>query len=197
MRHRANVNTRGDPKELRPITIAAIGGDYGSMKQLMKSPQIKFDERVGMNTALHLTNFDKVPEITEIESAKDRAILDHPGFMGRTPLIEAASMGSPLATRWLIGAGADKQKVCYAGMTPLHYASWRGEPEIIEILIQNGANLEAVDLQERTPLFLAVEGGHGHAVKLLVQAGAKLEKIGKRREMIVKSRAEWLGDISL
>ncbi|KAK6532281.1 hypothetical protein TWF281_006472 [Arthrobotrys megalospora] len=192
MRYGANVNTRGG-KGWRPITVAAELGHHELMKQLMKSPQIRFDEEVETFTALHWTTIKAMPETSKTLIKKDRnkSIIDHPGVQGNTPLIEAAINDRPFITQWLIDAGADKQKTCNYGMSPLHHASCRDHPRTIEALIKNGARLEVEDSQGRTPLACAIDSEQGNTVKLLLKSGAKLERVGKARERAVELN-NWL-----
>ncbi|RVD85294.1 uncharacterized protein DFL_003620 [Arthrobotrys flagrans] len=185
MRYGVNVNTRGQRSDLRPITVAAELGHHEVVIQLMKSPQIKFDEEVGTSTALHWTISKAMPETTKALIANDlkKSIIDHPGSGGNTPLIEAAVHGRPFITQWLIDAGADKQKRCNYGMTPLHYASWRDHLRTVDVLIRNGVDLEAVDFLGRTPLTCVIDlkrefrgEKEGDTVKLLINSGAKPQK---------------------
>ncbi|KAK6518427.1 hypothetical protein TWF506_005582 [Arthrobotrys conoides] len=183
MRYGVNVNTRGQRSELRPITVAAEMGHHELMRQLMKSPQIKFDEEVGTPTAIHWTTIKAMPETSKALIASDwnKSILNHPGPRGKTPLIEAAANDRPFITQWLIDAGADKQKRCIHGMTPLHHAAWENHSRTVDVLIKNGADLKAVDFQGRTPLVCALnrerdsgEGTKGNATQLLMNAMAKV-----------------------
>ncbi|KAK6357883.1 hypothetical protein TWF730_007240 [Orbilia blumenaviensis] len=193
MRYGVNVNTRGQSKRRRPITIAAELKHHELMKQLMKSPQIRFDEEVGTQTALHWTTIKAMPETSKALIKKDRnkSIINHAGTQEGTPLIEAAIHDRPFITQWLIDAGADKEKSCIYGMAPLHHACCRDHPRTIEALIRNGAELDRVDLQGRTPLACAIDREQGNTVKLLLKAGAKLEKVGKGRERVAKLN-NWL-----
>ncbi|KAF3236224.1 hypothetical protein TWF192_011501 [Orbilia oligospora] len=181
MRYGVNVNTRGQRSELRPITIAAELGHHELMRQLMKSPQIRFDEEVGAATAIHWTTAKAMPETTKalIASDWDKSILNHSGPYGRTPLIEAAANDRPFITQWLIDAGADKHKRCHHGMTPLHHASWENRSRTVDVLIKNGADLKALDFHGRTPLDCALnrerdsgEEKKGNTAQLLIDAMA-------------------------
>ncbi|KAF3910368.1 Ankyrin-1 [Dactylellina cionopaga] len=193
MRYGVDVNARGGIKKLRPITITAEKGHHEIMKQLMKSPQIQFDEAEGELTAIHWATIKAMPETCKALIKKDRnkTMIDHPGPEGNTPLILCAKHDRPFITQWLIDAGADKQKTCSYGMTPLHHACCLDHPRTIEALLKNGADLEAEDLQGRTPLACAIDGEQENTVKLLLKAGAKIDKVGKSREWKAKS-SNWI-----
>ncbi|KDQ17158.1 hypothetical protein BOTBODRAFT_598930 [Botryobasidium botryosum FD-172 SS1] len=104
------------------------------------------------------------------------AKLDERNESGYTPLIVAASNGSPAAVRLLLNKGADPSIRGADGYGPLHYAfALMGRPEshgIIAALVGRGADVNAVGNDGMTPLLRAAFRGSTAAVQSLQDAGA-------------------------
>ncbi|EPS38454.1 hypothetical protein H072_7794 [Dactylellina haptotyla CBS 200.50] len=157
MRYGVDVNARGTITNRRPITIAADKGHHEIMKQLMKSPQIKFDEEVDMFSPLHLTAIKAMPETSKALIKKDRnkVMINHSGPQGGTPLIECAIHDRPFITQWLIDAGADTQK-----SLPSKFISEQQSIKHLRLIVPEArkygaitklANLRSLDLLCLTP----------------------------------------------
>lgn len=70
------------------------------------------------------------------------------------------------ATRLLLRAGADVNRVDENGATPLHWAAWAGRHSLAKILMDNGANCLARDRQGRTPQDWAVMASQSDMLRL-------------------------------
>ncbi len=110
-----------------------------------------------------------------------------------TTLHEAATFGSPAATRYFLENGVDPNVPTVSSRNdrwvPLHHAAWGAsegtftwppEPngkiackhEVAEILIQHGANIDQKNSKGQTPLMMATDYCTPHMVLLLINAGA-------------------------
>ncbi|MEO7650104.1 MAG: ankyrin repeat domain-containing protein, partial [Bryobacteraceae bacterium] len=96
-------------------------------------------------------------------NAKDRR--------GSTPLMYAASIGSPEATKLLLDSGADVRVKNAFDATALLWAG--GDASKVKMLLAAGADVNAKSKMGRTPLLVAAyEAGASEAVKALLDAGA-------------------------
>ena len=102
---------------------------------------------------------------------RDPELVNAPGWMGSTPLHEAASHGQTAAVEELLQYNANTNARRDADITPLH---WAGNAAIARMLVAAGAQLEAVDAYGRTPLHHAVNEGHADVVAFLLEQGAQV-----------------------
>ncbi len=70
---------------------------------------------------------------------------------GWTLLHTVAEEGTLDIAQFLIGKGANVNKVNHYGETPLHIATDEGKLAIAKLLIENGANVNLVDSNADTP----------------------------------------------
>ncbi len=92
----------------------------------------------------------------------------------KTPLIEAAIKGNPLAVEKLISNGANINEPDINGTTPLIHAIRAGKPEVAKHLIKSGADIKAKD-KINDALLSAVEYGQIEIVNILLDRGANIE----------------------
>lgn len=92
----------------------------------------------------------------------------------KTPLIEAAIKGNPLAVEKLIIDGANINEPDINGTTPLIHAIRAGKPEVAKRLIKSGADIKAKD-NINDALLSAVEYGQIEIVNILLDRGANIE----------------------
>lgn len=77
---------------------------------------------------------------------------------------------------YLIGKGADVNKLDNLGTPPLTAAARAGCMEMMQLLVKHGAKVNQRDGQGSTPLMGAVVRNHAAAIKFLVAHGANVEK---------------------
>jgi ankyrin repeat protein len=112
-------------------------------------------------------------EVVEQLLARDRGLLDLPGYRDRTALAAAAGNGHVSLMERLLGLGADPRRRAQHGMHGLEWAAAMGHREIVERLVVHDPGL--VDLpgvEERTALIAAARAGDGGLVELLLAHGA-------------------------
>jgi len=116
------------------------------------------------------------------------------GFLGDTPLHQAASHGYTRAIVFLIDHGADANARNDSGSTPLHAAAMQGRTDAVGTLISKGANVNARS-EHNTPLSLAVRVGHNDSVALLLKHGGDINTVDHRGmtliDEIIDSHQHW------
>ncbi|WP_165247992.1 ankyrin repeat domain-containing protein [Paludisphaera soli] len=120
------------------------------------------------------TPLHKAETIEEVETALDAGwAVEHPGWMGGTPLHRAAERGLPEIVLALIrrGANVDARRPERED-SPLHFAANAG---VARALIDHGADIEARDWSDRTPLHWAAQSGHADVAGLLIESGARVD----------------------
>lgn len=97
-------------------------------------------------------------------------------FIGGSPVLWAAGLGSPESVKLLIEKGADVNVVDVNGLTPLLWAAGIGVPETVDALLKAGAKTDVADkISGDTALMRAARTGRVESVDLLVKAGAPLD----------------------
>jgi len=87
---------------------------------------------------------------------------------GETALHYAATLGSDIAIRLLLYAGA-KIKADNSGQTPLHCATYGGSESAVQLLLDAGAEIHFTGRD--SPLFCAAGGSHYDVTRLLLREG--------------------------
>ncbi len=77
---------------------------------------------------------------------------------------------------YLIGKGANVNRLTNLGESPLTTAAGAGCMEMMQLLIEHGAKLNRADSEGATPLMSAAERNQAAAVKFLLAHGANIEK---------------------
>ena len=98
---------------------------------------------------------------------------------GRSPLHDAARIGSEDTIRKLLEKGIDVKVVDKDGRTPLHDAARTGSKDTVRWLLEKGADVRAIDKDGRTPLHDAARGGSDDTVRSLLEKGADMRAIDK------------------
>lgn len=103
--------------------------------------------------------------------------------VGDTPLLRAASTGTPKAVQCLTKNGAHATASPITTQTPLHIVATRKDvpKSILTHLLNAGAELEATDRQGNTPLHHAAESGNHAVAEFLVKAGANMDARNSQR----------------
>ena len=94
--------------------------------------------------------------------------VDRRGWMGRTPLFDAAEHGRGGVARRLLEKGADPNARRVDGDQPLH---WAADGEMVRVLLAGAADLEAEDRFAGTPLQWAARWDRVDAMRALLDAG--------------------------
>ncbi|KAH9116260.1 hypothetical protein AeMF1_009791 [Aphanomyces euteiches] len=98
-----------------------------------------------------------------------------PNAIGVSALYMCSAVGSELAVRMLLKAGAQIHGAAGPhGDTALHIAVQENHLQIVRYLIHNGAPLEAANSLGHTPLHVASLQGHGTIVAYLLRKGANI-----------------------
>jgi|GEM_PF-1924796 len=122
------------------------------------------------------TPLHKAETVEEVETALDAGwSVEHPGWMGGTPLHRAAERGLSEIVLALIrrGANVDARRPERQD-SPLHFAANAG---VARALIDHGADIEARDWSDRTPLHWAAQFGRADVVGLLIESGARVDSL--------------------
>jgi quinoprotein dehydrogenase-associated probable ABC transporter substrate-binding protein len=80
---------------------------------------------------------------------------------------------------FLLGKGADVNKLDDQGYTPLHTAVRNRNSDIAALLLEHGADPNLPDSDGATPLVHAINRNHVPSVKLLVEKGADIGKVDR------------------
>ena len=102
-----------------------------------------------------------------------RANVNAEGWMGATPLHDAAQHGRADVATLLVGRGADVDaRRRDRRDTPLH---WAATEAVARLLVGHGADIEARDWVGRMPLHWAAQFGHDATARYLIGVGATVD----------------------
>lgn len=93
-------------------------------------------------------------------------------------LSNAVNANDPDRITFLLGKGADINKLNSNGAAPLHIAARQRHEDLIKLLVDNKADVNEVDGNGMTPLMHAVMRDHVPSIKVLLANGAKIEQAG-------------------
>jgi ankyrin repeat protein len=136
-------------KSVTPLHIAAMAGDYNTVKLLVRHGALV--------EGYHYWN------ITPLESA---ASLGSQDCIGQN-MIKRSAKEYTMVVDLLIKKGANVNNVSKYDETPLHNAVKAGCVEIVEILVAHGAKIDAVNSRGETPLSVAKTLGNAEILKIL------------------------------
>jgi quinoprotein dehydrogenase-associated probable ABC transporter substrate-binding protein len=127
------------------------------------------------------TDFKARPDLASPDQVVTQAKVE--GWLAEgadiTQELSNAVIGNDLdRVKFLVGKGADVNKVDDQGATPLTSAARQRHPEMIELLIAQGADVNLPNSDGTTPLVAAVLRDHVPSIKVLLAKGADLEKPG-------------------
>lgn len=106
--------------------------------------------------------------------AADHALLDAPGYLGRTPLWWAAFGGRTPVITYLLNKHANANRKDARGWPPLHAAAFRNQGDAISLLCDYKAKLAATDHQGRSVLHTAALGPNTDAAMALLSRGVDI-----------------------
>jgi quinoprotein dehydrogenase-associated probable ABC transporter substrate-binding protein len=90
----------------------------------------------------------------------------------------AVNANDPDRVKFLIGKGADVNKLNGQGYAPIHTAARQKHPEMVQLLIDRKADVNEADNNGMTPLLHAVMRDDVPTIKLLLAHSAKIEQPG-------------------
>jgi len=176
-----------DNSEFEQIHAAAKAGDAEEVSRLLKADTglVRGVSRL-LSADSKLTGardkYQNVPLHHAANAAVARLLIEHgayvnaTGWMGATPLYEAAKNGRADVVKLLIEHGADVSAKRERDDTPLHFAS---TAEIARLLVENGASVHARDDSGRTPLHWVAQYGHVEVARYLLNCGAEVDAISE------------------
>ena len=146
--------------DLRGFTLS-YDGDVRSGYVLWKLMGGSSEYDLNLDLAKYYATRGKLTHLDEV----------YGGYSGHTALTWACKKGYLEIVKWLLAAGADKDKATSDGDTPLIWAAHRGHVEIVQVLLAAGAHKNNVTSDGETALSLATSKGHQEIVQLLQPAG--------------------------
>jgi ankyrin repeat protein len=156
---------------------AAETGNTALINEFLKLPIDVNEETKDGDTALILVAGTGNDEI--VKTLVDRgAVIDHIGFLGRTPLTAAISSKKYATAKLLLDLGAKPDLVIDTYTAPLHHVidpngDVEKEVELIKLLAVNKTIINLQNpVSKKTVLFDAVENKKFEAVKILLERGA-------------------------
>lgn len=156
---------------LTPLMMAAVKGDPGVMRILIKGGAKTNLANVLGETALHYTAGCTPREHTTTNTGakgggNSLVILDCDDQM-----IVPSSKKNPEAIRILIAGKADLNKQDETGRTALHWTAERNDSDCADLLIEAGASLDIEDKEGGTPFGLAIKCNSPGVMQSLIKAG--------------------------
>ncbi|CBJ29888.1 similar to ankyrin 2,3/unc44 [Ectocarpus siliculosus] len=103
-------------------------------------------------------------------------INDQAPLSGLTPLHLAVSGGKLAATKVLMLAGADVNRLDADGVAPLHLALQHGHAELAQVLLLGGADADKQLRNGNFPIHLAARRGEDGVLRSLLHKGAKVDR---------------------
>lgn len=156
---------------------AAETGNTELINEFLKLPIDINEETKDGDTALILVAGTGNDEI--VKTLVDRgAVIDHIGFLGRTPLTEAISSKKYATAKLLLDLGAKPDLVIDTYTAPLHHVidpngDVEKEVELIKLLAVNKTIINLQNpISKKTVLFESVRRKRFEAVKILLERGA-------------------------
>ena len=104
------------------------------------------------------------------------------------------SRGAEAATRVLLEAGAEINRVNEADFTALHGAAFRGLNEVVEYLVANGADIDARDYRGRTPYRLAEGSKQSFQFQAFPETAVLLAQLGANTQLGVPGTVQERAD---
>lgn len=184
----ADVNAVSDSGRT-VMHLAAMSDSSAPIVQFLHSRGAKADvvDKEGMTTLLAATVGNDTATIKQLVEAGVN--VNAAGFLGLTPLMNAAGQGNLEAVRLLLGKGANVNAVSgppdqkvqngiidLGQFTPLILAGAQGPVGLVKALLDAGANIDAQEARGMTALMYAVTTDHGdiEIAKTLISRGANV-----------------------
>lgn len=166
-----DLNARDDFNQT-PLITAARNGSIGAVAKLLGVfPDAQCRSTGTSYNALHWAalsdHVDVVTAIAKYDTSS--AHLDTMGWLGRTPILDAASRGNLDVLKALFEVGCNSKIRDSEGNMVLHLA---GSAAAAQYLLSAGFDINVRGAKGRTPVMAAVMARNTEVVEFLVQAGA-------------------------
>ncbi|KAK4444137.1 ankyrin repeat-containing domain protein [Podospora aff. communis PSN243] len=194
--HRADINRRAMGGNA-PIHLAAMRGDYDSIKLLLRyGADINIHSTHTGTTALHQACSQSRPAVARLLISAG-ADVNGRDYLGQTPLLSTAiHVHSPgpayEIASLLIAAGADPEvppSTSSCGGTPVIFAAAFGSSGCVRALVERGANLDFRDLDGDNALFGAVYHRNHDSAEILLKGGISLGNVNRQGRTIMHALA--------
>jgi len=139
--------------------------------------------KLDLHAAIYMRDLEAIRQ--HIKAGSDLNVLE-PSHKS-TPLITAAALGDPEATKILIDAGAELNYTNLDGSTALQTATAFGKTDVAKILINAGADLNSINKDGSTALISAAFFCRVKIVKALLEKGADKTIKNKRGKTALES----------
>lgn len=148
--------TYGD-KKITPLMIAIMNADLECVKILAACSDLSLTDSK-KNQAIHYAASQPDFEILACILKYSKEV-DVKGYLGKTPIMEAARTGNFPNVKMLIAHGADPEILCDRNRDAVMYAAMApyGSFQIINYLFEHGAGDETFNDKMETPLILAID----------------------------------------
>ena len=114
-----------------------------------------------------------------LERVVASCVNDHSPEKATAAFYAACEIGNVETARWLLGKGAEVDRLMEDGTTPLFAASKNGHVEMVRFLLGYGAEKDRMTEDAWTPLIIACHNGHVGVALLLLEKGADVHRADK------------------
>ena len=169
-----DLNALDDFNQTPLITAARSGSLEVVIKLLEVFPDAHCKSAGTSYNALHWAVLSGNSEVVKAIATYDAspAHLDTTGWLGRTPILDAATTGNTDVLKELFDAGCNAQICDSEGNRVLHLA---GNAATARFIASAGFDIDARGARGRTPVMSALLGQRTDVADLLIQSGADLE----------------------
>lgn len=176
------------PKDFRELVEA---GNVETLKAVYDKCELyAYDDRYGMNTALHLYGVPDALVLWLVEQGLD---INIENYYGRTPLYAQTTIGSD-TVKLLLELGADIEKPDRYGSRPLHNAADYFRTNTVRLLIERGANIHAENDSGQTPLASALTRCNNINISEMAEITAMLLEAGAEITPDMAKRVKHIGE---
>lgn len=168
------------------LLIAAADGDLQTVQEIVQAaPELVNCRDDFENTPLILAA-EHPGNTAVIELLLERgARINATNQLGRTALVEAASIGDLPNVALLLSYKADLSVVTNEQETPLTFAVVNEYPSVVKALLAAGADVNWKDTNGWMPLTYAVYSRNAGIVRLLIEAGADTHAVDVNGDSIL------------
>lgn len=170
--------TATNGKNLRPIHIAATGGNLKAVEWILEvEPQCVNLETADGATAIIQASQEGHTKIIKLLCDMNADVNATWKECSRKAIHQAAQGGHTDAVELLLRYGSEHDPVDIHGATPFWTACQGGHESIVQMLLQKGAQTEPLTDNGRSPIHQAAQNGHINTVEILLNAGVNVDTI--------------------